>query len=210
MSQEIVNLMQNKRNITNNCDVQEKISVPEIKDNKIYNLQVSTNIIKQNILNNSISYECELFVSMLYESNITNRMEVKEQKIDFTHTVSSEFISKNSSINTVIEIESKDYVCMPDSSIDLKISMNFIVETYVKNPINIVSNIKIEKEISNAKRASLVIYYVKSGDTLWKIAKRFKSTVDEIAKINNLENPDKINIGEQLYIPRYVYNQVSQ
>ena len=137
-------------------------------------------------------------------------MEVKEQKIDFTHTVSSEFISKNSSINTVIEIESKDYVCMPDSSIDLKISMNFIVETYVKNPINIVSNIKIEKEISNAKRASLVIYYVKSGDTLWKIAKRFKSTVDEIAKINNLENPDKINIGEQLYIPRYVYNQVSQ
>ena len=99
---------------------------------------------------------------------------------------------------------------MPDSSIDLKISMNFIVETYVKNPINIVSNIKIEKEISNAKRASLVIYYVKSGDTLWKIAKRFKSTVDEIAKINNLENPDKINIGEQLYIPRYVYNQVSQ
>lgn len=210
MSQEIVNLMQNKRNITNNCDVQEKISVPEIKDNKIYNLQVSTNIIKQNILNNSISYECELFVSMLYESNITNRMEVKEQKIDFTHTVSSDFISKNSSINTVIEIESKDYVCMPDSSIDLKISMNFIVETYVKNPINIVSNIKIEKEISNAKRASLVIYYVKSGDTLWKIAKRFKSTVDEIAKINNLENPDKINIGEQLYIPRYVYNQVSQ
>ena len=50
---------------------------------------------------------------------------------------------------------------------------------------------------------SLVIYYVKDGDTLWKIAKKFGSTVEEIARINGIENPDKLNIAQQLFIPRY-------
>ena len=40
------------------------------------------------------------------------------------------------------------------------------------------------------------------GDTLWKIAKKFGSTVDEIVKVNGIENPDVIMPGEQLFIPR--------
>ena len=46
-------------------------------------------------------------------------------------------------------------------------------------------------------------YIVKKGDTLWNIAKRFKSTVRDIAKVNGIENPDRIDIGEKLYIPKY-------
>ena len=49
----------------------------------------------------------------------------------------------------------------------------------------------------------MVIYFAKPGDTLWKIAKMFKSTVEDIAKINKIENHDKISVGQQLYIPRF-------
>ena len=208
MNQETVNLMQNKQNMNELCEVKEKINIPEIKDNRIYSMRVSSNIVKQNILNGSISYECELMVSMLYESSVTNKMEVKEQKIDFTHTIRSDNISRNSNVNTVIEVESKDYVCTSDNSIDLNVSMNFSVDLYVKNPINIVSNIKVEQNTPGAKSNSLVIYFVKDGDTLWKIAKKFKSTIDEIAEVNNIENLEKINVGEQLFIPRYVNSKV--
>ena len=38
--------------------------------------------------------------------------------------------------------------------------------------------------------------------TLWNIAKRFGSTVAEIVKINEIENPDVIMPGEQLFVPR--------
>ena len=41
-----------------------------------------------------------------------------------------------------------------------------------------------------------------SISTLWKIAKKFGSTVDEIVKVNGIENPDVIMPGEQLFIPR--------
>lgn len=43
-------------------------------------------------------------------------------------------------------------------------------------------------------------YTIKSGDTLGDIAKRFGSTVEEIAKANNIADPNKIRAGETLTI----------
>ena len=56
----------------------------------------------------------------------------------------------------------------------------------------------------------IVIYMVKSGDTLWKIAKRFGSTVDDIARVNGMERPDRLNIGEKIYIPKYVLKRAKE
>ena len=55
----------------------------------------------------------------------------------------------------------------------------------------------------------MVIYFVKKGDTLWKIAKKFKSTIEDIARINNIEDVDKIDIGQQLYIPKYIKKNIA-
>ena len=49
----------------------------------------------------------------------------------------------------------------------------------------------------------MIIYFVKPNDTLWKIAKRFQSTIEDIARVNNLEDPNKLSIGQQLFIPRF-------
>lgn len=209
MNQENVNLIQNKNIIKDTCNVQNRINIPEIKGGRIYNVRATTNIIKENILNNSVSYEGELILNVLYESSITNRMEVKEQRISFTHDINSDKIGKNFEVNTNIEIESKEFICMPDNTIDIKINMNFLLNIYMKSNVSIVNNINVEENTECSKGSSMVIYFVKEGDTLWKIAKRFKSTIDEIAQVNNIENVDKINIGDQLYIPKYVYNKIS-
>ena len=48
----------------------------------------------------------------------------------------------------------------------------------------------------------MVIYFVKPEDTLWKIAKKYKSTIADIAKVNDIEDIDKIMTGMQLFIPK--------
>ncbi len=45
-------------------------------------------------------------------------------------------------------------------------------------------------------------YTVKPGDTLEVIAKANGTTVDEIAKINNISNPNKITSGQKLKMPQ--------
>ena len=48
---------------------------------------------------------------------------------------------------------------------------------------------------------------VKLGDTLWSIAKQFKTTVDSIMELNELVD-ETIRAGEKLYIPRHRNNQL--
>ncbi len=43
-------------------------------------------------------------------------------------------------------------------------------------------------------------YTVVKGDTLSKIAKRFNTTVDELVKINGIDNPNLIRVGQVLHL----------
>lgn len=49
--------------------------------------------------------------------------------------------------------------------------------------------------------AATTRYTVRSGDTLYAIARRFNVTVQQIASANNLSNPNLIRVGQVLIIP---------
>jgi LysM repeat protein len=48
-----------------------------------------------------------------------------------------------------------------------------------------------------------VTYTVQRGDTLWKIAIRARTTVQRLAQINNIQNPDLILVGQVLCLPLF-------
>lgn len=51
------------------------------------------------------------------------------------------------------------------------------------------------------KNASVIIYTVQKGDTLWNLAKKYKTTIDDLVKLNDIEDEDKIYTGDKLMIP---------
>ena len=48
------------------------------------------------------------------------------------------------------------------------------------------------------------MYIVQPGDSLYKIACRYKTTVEAIAEYNNISNPNYIEVGQKLIIPRKI------
>ena len=92
-------------------------------------------------------------------------------------------------------------VVMADSTIDIKVDLNFRLNIVKESSINLIESVT-ESEKKDRESFSIIVYYARVGDTLWKIAKKFGSTVDEIVKVNGIENPDVIMPGEQLFIPR--------
>ena len=61
-----------------------------------------------------------------------------------------------------------------------------------------LKNLKVENRVVALKGNS---YTVKSGDLLWKIAKKHNITWEELAKRNKLKNPNLIIPGQELEIP---------
>ena len=104
--------------------------------------------------------------------------------------------------NISLKIANSNFIILPDSSIDNKIEIDIYSGQNEYININMIDN--IEEIDENFNSYSLVIYFVQNGDTLWKIAKKFRSTVDQIAKINNIEDENKIDVGQKLYIPKAV------
>ena len=109
-------------------------------------------------------------------------------------------LEKNIS-NVSIDISSIKTNILPDSSVVSDINIDIYDNSLEE--IDVIREINVTED-ERDDGYSMIIYFVKPGDTLWKIAKNFKSTVKEIAKINNIENEERINIGDKLYIPRAV------
>jgi hypothetical protein len=52
--------------------------------------------------------------------------------------------------------------------------------------------------------SGITLYIVRKGDTLWKLAKRFNTTIEDIVAVNDIENPDLIYPGQKLVIVKPV------
>ena len=74
---------------------------------------------------------------------------------------------------------------------------------YRNTSINVMDEIQTNGE-REEQDYSIILYIVKKDDTLWKIAKKYGSTVDDIVRTNGIEDANKISIGQKLFIPRFV------
>lgn len=198
-----IKTMQDKRRIQDVCNIRQKEVIEEMRNEKIYDADVNVNIQNTNIMNDRIIFEGEIEVNFIFSSTKTGGIDSKRIVLPFNHNMDAEGISKDCKLNTAVEVALQDFVIMPDESIDIKIDLNFLLDISKNVDLNLINNIEVQ-ENNNQEFHSIIIYYVKPGDTIWQIAKRFKSTVADITKMNGIEDENTVNVGEQLFIPRYV------
>ena len=46
----------------------------------------------------------------------------------------------------------------------------------------------------------MTVYVVQGSDSLWKIAKRYNTPIDELMAINDIDNPGRLSAGQKLLI----------
>ncbi|MBE7036245.1 MAG: LysM peptidoglycan-binding domain-containing protein, partial [Ruminococcaceae bacterium] len=63
----------------------------------------------------------------------------------------------------------------------------------------------IETDDTPEESFGMVIYFVQKGDTLWDIAKHYKTDCDRIVVLNKLEN-ELLTPGQKILIPRPIHS----
>lgn len=71
---------------------------------------------------------------------------------------------------------------------------------YITHKDFLVEISSVEDEIPK-KKASITVYVAQPGDTLWKIAKKYFTTIEQLVKLNTIDNDEGIKVGQKFIIP---------
>ena len=76
------------------------------------------------------------------------------------------------------------------------------LENGISNPniIYVGQVLRIETVRYNVHATGNIIYLIRQGDTLSGIAQRYGTTVNELVRLNDIQNPNLIYVGEKLRI----------
>ena len=98
----------------------------------------------------------------------------------------------------VAEIKSYDFNIVSDCSVDVNLNYEIISAVAVQEEIRVLSDILCDDNV--VKAPALTLYFAKTGERLWDIAKSFSSDIDLIKKENELTD-DKLESNKIIVIP---------
>ena len=87
-----------------------------------------------------------------------------------------------------------------ENGIQIVCNEGIFAKALKKHCIEIITDIQ-KKEEDTTQKPGMVVYFTKDGDTLWSVAKRYRTKAEKIKNANNLEN-DRIETGRRLLIPK--------
>lgn len=85
----------------------------------------------------------------------------------------------------------------------IEVNAGILVNTAIlsEKSHQLVKNVSfIEGVQEKYKNPGIILYIARAGDNIWKIAKKYRTTIDEIKKINNLDYGNEIRPGTKLLI----------
>ena len=192
-----IDIITEKRKIQELYTMKENVRVPDLTG-AVYNIAAIPTINKYDIMKGKIVYTGGVNIEILFNQNGGTNSRIIE--IPFSYEMNSESINSGSILESRIIAKQIDAV-VKDGNVELMIGLQIDLNLSMKSNLDIIKEINMEEK-QNCNTYSMTIYFVKPGDTLWKIAKMFRSTVEDIAEVNEIEDVNKINVGEQLYIPK--------
>lgn len=208
-SQRQVTTMSEMQKMVHNYNMREQLLASELTGKKLFQIEAKNKLSRVSITNEVALYEGEILLDVLFLAEGSHVMENKCYHMPYEYKAKAIGVMNHCSCQTQIDMTNDNFVLMPDGNLEVKIDINFI--TYVSKmvEVNLIDDME-EKETRSMLSHSLIIYFVKEGDTVWQIAKKFKSTIEDITRINELEDANKIVPGQRLLIPRYVPKKLEE
>ncbi len=186
---------------TKNIDIKENITNILPANAKLVDYDLDLSYINYDITGNNVTLSGTAKVNLFYINQDTLELESKSIDILVNENLVLDEVQNNSKL--IVDIKNNGInIVQNGNDIEVKIGLKVIVIVENVSNLSIIDNLN-ENDMELVNLDSMNIYIVKPGDTLWSIAKRYKTSVEKIMKTNeNIVDENIIDVGQKIFIIR--------
>lgn len=193
----IKGIYNNETIVKDNIYMNEGDMIPE----KIITFSGKPVITEKSLVDDRVIVSGYISCEVVYKTNDEDRyLEKVSGDIPFNVGIEANGVNENMKALVKANIESME-VAIEANTIAIKANLNMCAKVLYEVRKEFVKDVLEGSEEKIEKKASITIYIISEGDTLWNLAKKYSTTVDEIVRINEIEDPNYLVTGEKLLIP---------
>jgi hypothetical protein len=176
---------------------------PEISE--VFNVICKPSLSEYTIENGKLAIDGVVSSKILFiAENLEQPIMCYEQELPVSHEIQLDRISPTMNCNIEMEVEHCSYSVISSKDIELRLTLGVDVKAVSQITVPLIS--VVEETPIDDKRSetipSITVYFTQPGDNLWEIAKKYRTTVDNIQKINQDEALNFNKPGRQIIISK--------
>ena len=190
------------------CRLADRIEVKEDQGKilQICHSQGRVKVDKTQIVKDGVQVEGIVRMKILYIiGNDEMPFYSTETMIPFTHVVEARGITPECLYHLHADLEQLSTTMVDSNEIEIKATVSLNVLVIACREELVIDRVEEQPADEEKLRSmpGITVYMAKPGDSLWSIAKRFYTTVEEICSVNSLEN-ETVSVGQPLLLIKKV------
>lgn len=164
---------------------------------KVLALNVRTGAVEKKLDN---ALKCPLYINAVYETEDGEIFSVSQK----AEVEANADVSENAKLSANAKCGKEVFSAAVSEGIDLRIPVEINITEMLENKVNMLSGLSYDESnpIDNSKYPSLVVARPSDQDSLWNLAKKYRSTPNLILAANELAGEEEIAPGKLLIIPK--------
>jgi hypothetical protein len=176
----------------------------EIPIKDVYNISSKPVVTEVSIEDDKVNVEGIIEINVIYLlQNEEQPLGSYQYNMPFHNDMDIKGVAQGMRPEARVEIDGCNYNVISEKEVELKLVITVTARVLNEEMHNIITRVEeLPADRNEIMQPSMIVYYVQAGDTLWEISKRYLTTVNELIRVNGIDNPELITVGQQLMIPK--------
>ena len=150
-------------------------------------------VVVEGVLHTEMMYLCE---------DDTAPVCVIHRGFPFTRTIEVKGAKPEDTVCVRGTWEEADFRLLTEQEGECRIQVMLYAKVLRNQQVTMVTDLQEEEVAEQTTQPGAVIVTVQPGDTLWNLAKKYRTTPERILMMNDIEHPDRLYVGQKLLILR--------
>ena len=198
-NKELIKFEELSKTNVDNYMLKESVYFDDIDIAQVISLNAKPIIKKAEISGNKVNVDAYLELELLLKSQ--NGLNSYLREVDFSYVSEGFFSGSYDNVAINSDLSNISYNISGNNCIEIRSNIVFNTRLSKTVSLDLISDITLNKDKKHTiDRAPIVAYFVKVGDGLFSIAKKYKTTISNLTKINNLTNENELKPGSYIII----------